>query len=69
MRFKILKSISPMNLIVLYAVGSCAGWYGVWWSSGQTFWDWANTRVIYPQIFEKELIKKLSNQKDIVHTY
>ena len=56
MRLKVIRrKISPIYLVSLFTIGSCAGWYGAWWSSGQTFWDWPNTRFLYPDLFEREL--------------
>jgi hypothetical protein len=56
MRLGVVKrKVSPIYLISLFTVGSCAGWYGVWWSCGQTFWDWPNTRYLFPDLYEKEL--------------
>ena len=49
------KRVTAIHLVSLYVVGSSAGWYGVWWSSGQTFWDWPNTLIRYQEIFKTNI--------------
>jgi hypothetical protein len=67
MRLKVIRArVSSMSIIALYAVGSSAAWYGVWWSSALTFWDWPSTRIRYPELFETTLPKFLSPPTNVV---